>query len=635
MSRADVGEDGFLVFGFSSFDDAFLVGSKPSAPLTRVRFFSTHTPQDERTRFNLALECGNIEVALASAQELDEKETWHKLGVEALRQGNHQIVEFAYQKTKNFERLSFLYLITGNTEKLAKMLKIAEMRSDVMGQFHNALYTGDVRERCKILEQAGHYPLAYLTAATHGLADDANRLAQVLTDSGVPVPAVDPAVGKLLTLPTPLVREDNWPLLTVTKGFFEGVLAGDVAASDYASFADEDLEGAGAGWGDDLDLDLGGDEKPGDAAEDPLAAAGLAPEEKEAGSDADDGSDAGWDMEDLELPPAAEGGFENAMDDAVSEVFVAPTAGVPAARKWTQKSSVPGEHAAAGDFDSAMKLLHRQLGVVDFAPLRQHFVDAAFATHARFGAVAGGPSLSAPLGRGWSAEDAPGADPKPALTASLPILEERLKVAYKTTTEGKFSEALKLFQGIIHAACVLLVESRREIDETRELVAIAREYACALRVEMKRKEHKEEPARAAELAAYFTHSQLQPIHLSLSLRSAMTLFFKLKNYDTAAGFCRRLLELNPPVKVAQQAKQVLQACERTPGDEVQLDYDSRNPFVVCAGTFVPIYRGTSSVACPCCGAKFVNEQAGQTCPVCLLGKVGAEASGLVVSPSQR
>ena len=73
------------------------------------------------------------------------------------------------------------------------MLKIAEMRSDVMGQFHNALYTGDVRERCKILEQAGHYPLAYLTAATHGLADDANRLAQVLTDSDVPVPEVDTA----------------------------------------------------------------------------------------------------------------------------------------------------------------------------------------------------------------------------------------------------------------------------------------------------------------------------------------------------------------------------------------------------------------------------------------------------------
>lgn len=35
--------------------------------------------------------------------------------------------------------LSFLYLITGNLEKLQKMLKIADMRNDVMGRFHNAL----------------------------------------------------------------------------------------------------------------------------------------------------------------------------------------------------------------------------------------------------------------------------------------------------------------------------------------------------------------------------------------------------------------------------------------------------------------------------------------------------------------
>ena len=229
----------------------------------------------------------------------------------------------------------------------------------------------------------------------------------------------------------------------------------------------------------------------------------------------------------------------------------------------------------------------------------------------------------------------PGALAPPALTASLPLLEERLKLAYKTTTEGKFSEALKLFQSIIHSVCVLLVESRREVDEVRELLGIAREYAAALRIEMKRKELKEDPVRNAELAAYFTHSQLQPIHLSLSLRSAMSIFFKLKNFNTAAGFCRRLLELSPPVKVAQQAKQVLQACERTPQDEVEVKYDSRNPFIVCAGTFVPIYRGTENVACPTCGAKFVSEQKGVTCPVCLLGKVGADATGLVCSPSQR
>ena len=37
-----------------------------------------------------------------------------------------QIVEMAYQRTKNFERLSFLYLITGNMDKLKKMAKIGE-----------------------------------------------------------------------------------------------------------------------------------------------------------------------------------------------------------------------------------------------------------------------------------------------------------------------------------------------------------------------------------------------------------------------------------------------------------------------------------------------------------------------------
>ena len=53
---------------------------------------------------------------MRSWQELDDKDTWGRLGTEALRQGNHHIVEFAYQKTKNFERLAFLYLITVRAE---------------------------------------------------------------------------------------------------------------------------------------------------------------------------------------------------------------------------------------------------------------------------------------------------------------------------------------------------------------------------------------------------------------------------------------------------------------------------------------------------------------------------------------
>jgi len=37
----------------------------------------------------------------------------------------------AYQRTKNFDKLTFLYLITGNLEKLRKMMKIGEFYSIV------------------------------------------------------------------------------------------------------------------------------------------------------------------------------------------------------------------------------------------------------------------------------------------------------------------------------------------------------------------------------------------------------------------------------------------------------------------------------------------------------------------------
>ena len=56
-----------------------------------------HFVSDPKTRFDLALECGNIEIAMKSAYEVDDDECWHKLGVAALQQGNHQVVEMTYQ----------------------------------------------------------------------------------------------------------------------------------------------------------------------------------------------------------------------------------------------------------------------------------------------------------------------------------------------------------------------------------------------------------------------------------------------------------------------------------------------------------------------------------------------------------
>ncbi|CAM9484536.1 unnamed protein product, partial [Ectocarpus sp. 13 AM-2016] len=180
-----------------------------------------HFVSDNKTKFRLALACGNIEVAMHTADKLPDDAIWHQLGTEALRQGNHQVVEMAYQRTKNFERLSFLYLLTGNTDKLRKMLKIAERRGDVMSRFHNSLFLGDAAERVSVLESTGQISLAYLTAATHGLEEDAARLRELLEAQGMPIPQTRPDAA-LLQPPTPIVRTDNWPLLAVSRGPMQG-----------------------------------------------------------------------------------------------------------------------------------------------------------------------------------------------------------------------------------------------------------------------------------------------------------------------------------------------------------------------------------------------------------------------------
>ena len=84
--------------------------------------------------------------------------------------------------------------------------------------------------------------------------------------------------------------------------------------------------------------------------------------------------------------------------------------------------------------------------------------------------------------------------------------------------------------------------------EYRSHAPLHREYSIGLRCEVKRKASGDDPKRAAELAAYFTHARLQPGHCVLSLRSAMTQFYKLENFATAAIFARRLLEMNAPAK---------------------------------------------------------------------------------------
>lgn len=92
----------------------------------------------------------------------------------------------------------------------------------------------------------------------------------------------------------------------------------------------------------------------------------------------------------------------------------------------------------------------------------------------------------------------------------------------------------------------------------------AREYLLGVSIELERRRViEQEPdnvTRNLELAAYFTQCQLQPPHMQIALRSAISAFSKANNHAHAARFAKRLLELKPDPKIVAQVCVPLHLC---------------------------------------------------------------------------
>ena len=88
--------------------------------------------------------------------------------------------------------------------------------------------------------------------------------------------------------------------------------------------------------------------------------------------------------------------------------------------------------------------------------------------------------MTVPLNRGWDPETESQNLCAPALPLTLRLQEERLIKAYRMVTEGKFADALAAFDEILHSIPLLVVDSRKESDEVKELLSIARDYNIAL-----------------------------------------------------------------------------------------------------------------------------------------------------------
>jgi coatomer protein complex subunit alpha (xenin) len=88
-----------------------LVGQSIIAYLQKKGYpeIALHFVRDDKTRFELALECGNLDVALETAKSMNKPDYWSKLGAEALRHGNYKVKPIQIKKN-TYTRLFTKYL---------------------------------------------------------------------------------------------------------------------------------------------------------------------------------------------------------------------------------------------------------------------------------------------------------------------------------------------------------------------------------------------------------------------------------------------------------------------------------------------------------------------------------------------
>lgn len=455
-----------------------------------------------------------------------------------------------------------------------------------------------------------------MTAKAHGLDEVCQS---ILEASGLTEDRINlPTVGQPLRPLKPIVPtfKANWPVKAASHSFFEKALLGEVGG------ADDEIVPAANGF-DHAD---GVDEAEANGGNDQL------------GEDEEDA--AGWDMGD-DINVEAESEFVN-VDSAEAG------AGSSEADIWARNSPIAADHIAGGSFETAMQLLNRQVGAVNFAPLKPRFLEIYQASKTYLPASAGLPPLV-----NYVRRTVDETDPRKVLPIIPRDLESiasvDLQEGYAAMRSNKLDDGIKAFKRILHSLLVNSVSTQQQVNEAKKIISTAAEYATAMALELERRsidpKGEENLKRSLELSAYFTIPKLEVAHRQLALMAAMKLAFANKNFSSALSFANRMIANGGSAKLLDQvhvrvsastrtlanmlqAKKIKAQCERSPQDKIDIEFDQFAEFDICASSYTPIYGGSPSATCPFDGSKHHSQYKGRLCTVCEVCEIGAPASGI-------
>lgn len=592
-----------------------------------------HFVKDEKTRLALALDSGAIDVALEAAEALGDNDSFKRLGAEALRQGNLEVFELCLQRTKDLERLAFLYVITGNFEKLAKVGKIAESRGNLGARFQIAMMLGDVEGRVSVLRDCGQTTLAKVTAKYHGLSEELEDLGG-WKDGEIKVGGNDE--DSTLMLPPTAVGTDEmvWPHLPVARGLFS---RDPGAEGEFEEPSGDYYEDAAAFEASERETNWDESKETAPSPIDPFA---VDISNEDGGANGDDAwggdldIDDGGVSEDAPTFSGATGDFDDGLGDGMEEssksgeYYVPPTAGAGVTTRWVKGSKLAGELVAAGAFKEAMSLLKKEIGAGSLSGMKAAFLTVYNGCRGALDGGASMPMITAYIGRMPSGDGG-------MIALSLSLLRERFRLGQQRFQQAKFGEASKLFISVTSAIPLVVASNGREAEDAKTALTMCREYLVGLMLEAVGREAKAggKSGRQIEAAGLFTRCGMAPVHVQLALRAAMKSAFDTQNFVHAARFARRLLELSPAAALAQKARQVMQVCDRNMKNRDEINYDdSKGDIVVECGDMRAMYEGEARQRCSYCEAVYAKGGSfdGTVCKVCAIGVVGGPASGLRV-----
>jgi len=411
------------------------------------------------------------------------------------------------------------------------MASIAENRGDMISRFQNALFLGDVENRVQMFKEIDLYPLAYLLAKSHGLTDECQSILETtgLSEDQISLPSLGAPVPPPRTIvPT---HHANWPMKAASHSSFEKALLGEVGAS-----ADEDG-----------DPDLVDEDLPAVGAEKGLTAQ---EDEEETGD--------GWDIGEDIVPntAGADADFVN-----VDNPDAPASAGSPSsseAEMWARNSPLAADHVAAGSFDTAMQLLNRQVGAVNFEPLKARFLEIYQASRTFLPAITGLPPLVNYVRRNVDETDT--RKVLPIIPRDLEsITTNELQEGFTAMKSNKLDVGVIIFKRILQSMLVNVVSSQTQVNEAKAIIAKATEYALAMSVELEQRKlaasgNKDEASlkRQLELSAFFTVPRLEVPHRQLALMAALKLAFTNKQFLSALSFANRVIANGVAPKLVDQ-----------------------------------------------------------------------------------